>query len=89
MGKLGWLALVGAVTAGGCGHGGEMMGMSSGMGMSRSAAWTALSDSLDREIAEMPHMSGDSLVVRMRVHAERMHRLFQMHEDMMREMMGH
>ena len=81
--------MLGGLAAGGCGHGGDMMGTAGGVDLSRTVAWTALADSLDRDIAEMPHMSGDSLVVRMREHAERMHRLFQMHDDMMREMMGY
>lgn len=89
MAKLRWLALVGAVAAGGCTHGGDMMGMPGGMNVSRTAAWTSLADSLDRDGAEMPYVPGDSLLTRMREHAERMHRLFRLHEDMMREMMGH
>lgn len=87
MAKLGWLAIVGAVAASSCTHGGDMMGMSSGTNESRTAAWTALADSLDRDIAELPYMPGDSLLARMREHAERMHRLFRLHGDMMCFMM--
>jgi hypothetical protein len=40
-----------------------------------SAEWTALRDSLTRDMAEMPKLEGDSLRSRMQSHAERMHRL--------------
>ena len=44
-------------------------------GAAPSPAWTALRDSVQRDLAEFPKLEGDSLRSRMRAHAERMQRL--------------
>jgi len=44
-------------------------------GVVPSAEWKALRDSVQRDMAELPKMQGDSLRIRMQAHADRMHRL--------------
>lgn len=65
--------------------GADMMGM--GMGMKGDSAWTALTDSVRRDLAELPSLSGRALEARMKAHIDRMRRLLGMHETMMRTMM--
>jgi hypothetical protein len=71
-------------------HQGMMSRMMDGMGadmrgmqMSGSPAWTALADSVKRDLAELPGLEGKALTARMRAHAERARRLMAMHEQMM------
>ncbi len=55
------------------------------MGMQPDSAWTALVDSVKRDLAELPSHSGRALAALMRVHAERMRRLLSMHGGMMKD----
>ncbi len=55
-----------------------------GMNMTGDAAWIALGDSLRRDLAELPGLSGEPLRVRMEAHIARMRRMMTMHEGMMR-----
>ncbi|MEP7346668.1 MAG: hypothetical protein ABI877_15460 [Gemmatimonadaceae bacterium] len=54
-----------------------------GKNMQPDAAWTALGDSLRRDLDEMRGLSGDSLKSRMMAHVARMQRMMVMHEGMM------
>lgn len=54
-----------------------------GMKMSGSPAWTALTDSVKRDLAELPSLKGQELAARMRAHAARVERLMAMHQGMM------
>jgi hypothetical protein len=70
-------------------HQGMMSRMMDGMGadmrdmrMSGSPEWTALADSVKRDLAELPTLQGQALSARMRAHAERARRLMAMHEGM-------
>jgi hypothetical protein len=56
------------------------------MGMAGDSAWAALSDSVRRDLAELPDLTGQELSTRMRAHAERMQRLMAQHEVMMGSM---
>jgi hypothetical protein len=58
------------------------------MGMHPAAAWSALADSVNRDLAELPSLSGRALETRVRAHVERMRRLLGMHETMMKGMGG-
>ncbi|MBA2291464.1 MAG: hypothetical protein H0W15_03295 [Gemmatimonadales bacterium] len=55
-----------------------------GKGMQPSPAWTALSDSVRQDLAEMPKLSGKGLTTSLQAHAARMQRMMVMHEGMMR-----
>jgi hypothetical protein len=52
--------------------------------MTPGAGWTALSDSVRQDLAELPALSGAALQTRMRAHLDRMRRLMGQHESMMR-----
>ena len=54
------------------------------MGMKPDPAWTALTDSVKQDLADLPALSGRVLEVRLKAHIERMRRLMAMHEDMMK-----
>ena len=54
-----------------------------GMKMPGSPAWTALTDSVKQDLAELPSLKGQELSARMRAHAARVERLMAMHRDMM------
>jgi hypothetical protein len=54
-----------------------------GMNMTTDAAWTALSDSVRSDLAELPGLSGSALKQRMQGHADRVGRLMDRHEEMM------
>ena len=71
-------------------HQGMMSQMMDGMGadmrrmqMSGSSEWTALTDSVKQDLAELPNLNGQALSTRMRAHVERTRRLMGMHEKMM------
>ena len=71
------------------GHGGLVTHMLDAMGadmrgknMQQSSAWTVLSDSVRRDLADMPKLSGNGLTTHMQAHAARMQRLMVMHEGM-------
>ena len=53
------------------------------MNMKPDPAWTALTDSIRRDLADLPGLSGRTLEQRVRAHIERMRRLMSMHETMM------
>ena len=57
-----------------------------GMNMPESPEWTALTDSVKQDLAELPGLSGQQLSSRMRAHADRMRRLITSHEQMMKGM---
>jgi hypothetical protein len=54
------------------------------MNMPPDSAWTALSDSLRQDLAELPPLSGDRLKSRILAHIGRMQRMMVMHEQMMK-----
>ena len=56
------------------------------MGMRPDPAWTALTDSIKRDLADLPTRSGRALDQRVRAHIQRMRRLMTVHEAMMRGM---
>lgn len=55
-----------------------------GMGMQPDSMWSALGDSLRRDLAELPALSGAGLRDWMSAHADRLRRMMAMHEGMMR-----
>lgn len=61
------------------GMGSDMRGMS----MAATPDWTALTDSVKTDLAELPTLKGQALSARMRDHAGRVKRLIGMHETMM------
>jgi hypothetical protein len=52
--------------------------------MTPGTGWSALSDSVRQDLAELPALSGAALQTRMRAHLDRMRRLMGQHESMMR-----
>ena len=60
--------------------GADMMAMH----MAPDSAWSALRDSVRRDLADLPGLSGRALKARMEAHAERMRRLMAMHQTMMK-----
>ncbi len=60
--------------------GADMMAMH----MAPDSAWSALSDSVRRDLADLPGLSGQPLKARMEAHAERMRRFMAMHQAMMK-----
>lgn len=62
--------------------GGDMRGMN----MGGSAEWTALTDSVKRDLADLPGLEGKDLSARMKAHGDRVERLLTMHEGMMKGM---
>jgi hypothetical protein len=71
-------------------HQGMMSQMMDGMGadmrgmrMSGTPEWTALTDSVKQDLAELPNLKGQALSTRMRAHADRVRRLIELHEKMM------
>lgn len=58
-----------------------------GMGMKGDSAWTALTDSVRRDLAEVPSLSGRAFETRSKVYIDRMRRLLGMHETMMHTVM--
>jgi hypothetical protein len=56
-----------------------------GMNMPAGQEWTALSDSVKQDLADLPGLHGQELSTRMGAHADRVQRLMGMHEQMIRE----
>jgi len=56
------------------------------MEMKPDPAWTALTDSIKQDLADLPAVSGRALDARLNVHIGRMRRLMAMHESMMQRM---
>jgi hypothetical protein len=54
-----------------------------GMNMSGTPEWSGLTDSVKRDLADLPNLKGQELSTRMRAHADRVRRLIAMHEKMM------
>ena len=54
------------------------------MNMSGTSDWTALTDSVKQDLAELPSLKGERLPLRMRAHANRVKRLIAMHQAMMK-----
>jgi hypothetical protein len=59
--------------------GGEMRQMR----MTETPRWSALTDSVKQDLAELPSLSGKALSSRMQAHADRVRRLIAMHKKMM------
>jgi hypothetical protein len=62
--------------------GGEMRQMK----MAETPEWSALTDSVKQDLAELPSLKGQALSARMQAHAGRMQRLIAAHEGMMKGM---
>src|SRR6202521_979705 len=58
--------------------GGEMRQMK----MAEPPEWSALTDSVKQDLAELPSLKGQALSARMRAHADRVRRLMSTHERM-------
>jgi hypothetical protein len=56
------------------------------MGMKPDPAWTALTDSVKQDLADLPALSGRVLEVRLKAHVGRVRRLMVMHGTMMQGM---
>jgi hypothetical protein len=56
------------------------------MKMSETPGWSALTDSVRQDLAELPSLKGQALSSRMRAHADRVRRLIAAHEQMMKGM---
>jgi hypothetical protein len=56
------------------------------MKMSESKEWSALTDSVKQDLAELPSLKGQSLSTRMRAHAGQVQRLMKAHDQMMKGM---
>jgi hypothetical protein len=56
------------------------------MKMAETPEWSALSDSVRQDLAELPVLEGQALAARMRAHADRVQRLMREHEQMMKGM---
>ncbi len=54
-----------------------------GMKMSVTREWTALTDSVKQDLAELQDLEGEALSTRMRAHTDGVRRLLAMHESMM------
>jgi hypothetical protein len=55
-----------------------------GMNMTSTSEWTALTDSVKQDLAELPNLKGQDLSARMRAHVDRVQRLITAHEQMMK-----
>jgi hypothetical protein len=51
--------------------------------MSGTPEWSALTDSVKQDLADLPNLKGQALSARMTAHANRVKRLIGMHETMM------
>ena len=54
------------------------------MHMTPNTAWSALTDSVKRDLADLPSLSGGPRKARIMQHVQRMGRLLDMHQHMMR-----
>jgi len=62
--------------------GGEMRQMK----MEENPEWSALTDSVKQDLAELPGLKGRALSDRMRAHGDRVRRLLRAHDQMMKGM---
>jgi hypothetical protein len=56
------------------------------MKMAERPEWSALTDSVKQDLAELPNLKGKALSARMQAHADRVRRLMAAHEQMMKGM---
>jgi hypothetical protein len=56
------------------------------MKMAETPEWSALTDSVKQDLAELPNLKGQALSARMRAHAGRVQRLIKAHEQMIKGM---
>jgi hypothetical protein len=56
------------------------------MKMAETPEWSALTDSVKQDLADLPSLKGQALSTRMRAHADRVQRLMRAHEQMTRGM---
>jgi len=56
------------------------------MKMSQTPEWSALTDSVKQDLADLPNLKGQALSSRVRAHAARVRRLITSHEQMMKGM---
>ena len=56
------------------------------MKMAESREWSALTDSVKQDLAELPSLTGQALSVKLRGHAGRMRRLITAHDEMLTSM---
>jgi hypothetical protein len=56
------------------------------MKMAETPEWSALTDSVKQDLADLPSLKGQALSTRMRAHADRVRRLMAAHEQMMQAM---
>ena len=54
--------------------------------MTETQEWSALTDSVKQDLAELPSLKGQALSARMQAHADRVRRLISTHEQMMKGM---
>jgi hypothetical protein len=64
----------------------QMGGQMRQMKMAETPEWSALTDSVKQDLAELPSLKGQALSGRMRAHADRVRRLITSHEQMMKGM---
>ena len=64
----------------------QMGGQMRQMKMAETPEWSALTDSVKQDLAELPSLKGQALSSRMRAHADRVRRLMASHEQMMKGM---
>lgn len=56
------------------------------MKMSETREWSALTDSVKQDLAELPSLTGQALSAKLRGHADRVRRLIAAHEEMLTSM---
>jgi hypothetical protein len=56
------------------------------MKMAETPEWSALSDSVRQDLADLPNLKGQALSTRMQAHADRVRRLMEAHAQMMKAM---
>jgi hypothetical protein len=64
----------------------QMGGQMRQMKMAETPEWSALTDSVKQDLADLPSLKGQALSTRMRAHADRVRRLITSHEQMMKGM---
>ncbi len=62
----------------------QMGGQMRQMKMAETPEWSALTDSVKQDLADLPSLKGQALSTRMRVHADRVRRLMAAHGEMMK-----
>jgi hypothetical protein len=62
----------------------RMRGEMRQMKMPETPEWSALTDSIKQDLAQLPSLGGEALSRKMRAHAARTRRLLQLHKEMMK-----